>query len=55
MKLKILLVLILVFFAASLAHARIKVDFRFKDLDGNVYTPATFKGIPVVIYVGSTF
>ena len=55
MKLKIFLCLLLVLFTTSMAHARLKVDFTFKDLEGNVYTPGTFKGKPAVIYVGSTF
>jgi len=55
MRLKILLGLLLVLFSTNLAQARLKVDFTFKDLGGNIFTPATFEGQPIVIYVGSTF
>lgn len=55
MKLKILLSLFLLLIAADVGQARLKVDFTFKDLNGTVYTPETFKGNPLVIYVGSTF
>lgn len=55
MKLKVLLVLILLVLAAGSAQARLIADYRFRDLAGNIYTPDTLKGSPVVIYVGSTF
>lgn len=55
MKLKVLLGLLLILFTTNFAQARLKVDFTFKDLEGNIYTPATFEGQPIVIYVGSTF
>lgn len=55
MKLKVLLGLFLLFLVADYAPARLNVDYEFKDLDGKIYTPATLKGKPVVIYIGSTF
>lgn len=55
MKLKVLLGLLLVLFAANLSQAKLQVDFTFKDLEGQIYTPASLKDKPIVIYVGSTF
>ncbi|MDH3329788.1 MAG: hypothetical protein OEM01_11185 [Desulfobulbaceae bacterium] len=55
MKLKVLLGLLLLVLMTGLAHARLDADYEFKDLDGKIYTPATLKGKPVVIYIGSTF
>lgn len=46
--------LLLFVVASDFAHARLKVDFHFKDIKGNVYTPASLKGKPIVVYVGST-
>lgn len=54
MKLKAVLSLLLAFFLiAGTAHAGHKANFIFTDLDRKEYTPATLKGRPLVIYVGS--
>ncbi|MCJ7602044.1 MAG: hypothetical protein MUO63_11170 [Desulfobulbaceae bacterium] len=54
MKLKAVLSLLLAFFLiAGTAHAGRKANFIFTDLNGGEYTPATLKGRPLVIYVGS--
>jgi len=51
----VLLVIMLAILASGIARGGGTVAFTFKDLDGNEYSPATLKGNPVVILVGSTF
>jgi len=54
LKIKEVFCLLLVFcLIAATAHAGRKADFNFTDLGGEKYTPATLKGRPLVIYVGS--
>lgn len=55
MKYKILSLLLLLLLPVSFSLAQTsKPAFRFTDLKGKIYTNATVRGNPVVIYVGST-
>ena len=54
MKYLILFWVVLCLFVTDFAQARLRVDFQFKDLQGKIYTSASLKGKPIVIYVGST-
>lgn len=55
MKMNIVAAFLLLLLTATFAQARIKVDYRFKDLEGRIYTPATLQGSLVILYIGSTF
>ena len=48
-----LLFLLFILFIAAPLYGNAVQDFSFTDLDGNVYTPASLKGTPVVVNIGS--
>lgn len=50
---RICILILVILLTAVQAEAGRRAEFRFRDLNGKIYTPDSLRDRPLVIYVGS--